>query len=134
MRQPTIERPWPVVTIDLQTYRRENSRESIQQRCRALASNAREAAEAQGAGTAAQGSAALLVIAHPVEPLMKRSQSRFTLIEAMALIAIMMLIVISATPRFTAHQLTANICSFPDFHHHAECLGTGKDRQMAKNR
>jgi len=65
---------------------------------------------------------------------MKRSQSRFTLIEAMALIAIMMLIVISATPRFTARQLTANICSFPDFHHHAECLGTGKDRQMAKNR
>jgi hypothetical protein len=65
---------------------------------------------------------------------MKRSQSRFTLIEATALIAIMTLIVISATPKFIARQLTANICSFPDFRHQAECLGTGKDRQMAKNR
>jgi hypothetical protein len=65
---------------------------------------------------------------------MKRSQSRFTLIEAAALITIMTLIVISATPRFTARQLTKNICSFPDFRHHAECLGTGKDRQIAKNR
>jgi hypothetical protein len=58
---------------------------------------------------------------------MKRSQSRFTLIEATALIAIMTLIVIAATPKLTARQLTANICSIPDFRHHAECLGTGKD-------
>jgi hypothetical protein len=65
---------------------------------------------------------------------MKRSQSRFTLIEATALIAIMALVVISVTPRFKARQLTANICSFPDSRHHAECLGTGKDRQVAKNR
>jgi hypothetical protein len=64
----------------------------------------------------------------------KRSQSRFTLIEATALIAIMTLIVISATPKFTARQLTANICSFPDFRHHAECPGTGRDRQIAQNR
>jgi hypothetical protein len=65
---------------------------------------------------------------------MKRSQSRFTLIEATALIAIMALVVISVTPKFTARQLTANSCSFPDFRHHAECPGTGEDRQMAKNR
>jgi hypothetical protein len=65
---------------------------------------------------------------------MKRPKSRFTLIEAAALIAIMTLIVISATPKFTARQLSANICSIPDFRHHAECLGTGKDRQIAKNR
>lgn len=65
---------------------------------------------------------------------MKRPQSRFTLIEATALIAIMTLIVIFATPKFTARQLTASICSFPDSRHHAECLGTGKDRQVAQNR
>jgi hypothetical protein len=65
---------------------------------------------------------------------MRRPKSRFTLIEATALIAVMTLIVISATPRFAARQLTANICSFPDFRHHAECLGTGKDRQIARNR
>lgn len=65
---------------------------------------------------------------------MKCSQSKFTLVEATALIAIMALIVIFATPKFTAGRLTANICSFPDFRHHAECLGTGKDRQVAKNR
>jgi hypothetical protein len=65
---------------------------------------------------------------------MKRSQLRFTLVEATALIAIMALIVISATPKFTARRLTASTCSFPDFRHHAECLGTGQDRQMARNR
>jgi hypothetical protein len=65
---------------------------------------------------------------------MKRPKSRFTLIEATALIAIMTLIVISATPKFTARRLAANICSFPDFRHHAECPGTGKDRQITKNR
>jgi len=65
---------------------------------------------------------------------MKRSQSRFTLIEATALITIMALVVISVSPKFTARKLTANICSIPDFRHHAECLGTGKDRQMARNR
>jgi hypothetical protein len=65
---------------------------------------------------------------------MKRLQSRFTIIETTALIAVMTLIVISATPRFTARRLTANICSFSDSRHDAECTGTGKDRQLAKNR
>jgi hypothetical protein len=65
---------------------------------------------------------------------MKRSQSRFTLVEATALIAIMALIVICTTPKFSARQLTASICSFPDFRHQADCLGTGKDRQVTKNR
>jgi len=65
---------------------------------------------------------------------MKRSQSRFTTVEITALIAIMALIVISATPKFAARRLTASICALPDFRHHAECLGTGKDRQGAKNR
>lgn len=65
---------------------------------------------------------------------MKRSQSRFTLVEAAALITITALIVISATPKFTARRLTASICSFPDLRHHAECVGTDKDRPVAKNR
>ena len=65
---------------------------------------------------------------------MKRSQSGFTLVEAIALIVIMALIVISATPKFAARRLTASICSFPDFRHQAECLGTSKDQQTVKNR
>jgi hypothetical protein len=65
---------------------------------------------------------------------MKRSQLGFTLVEATALIVIMALIVISATPKFTARRLTASICSFPDFRRHAECLGASKDQQTAKNR
>ena len=69
-----------------------------------------------------------------VDKIMKRSRSRFTLVETTALVAIMALIVISAAPKFTARRLTANICSFPDFHHHAECLGTGKDQQVPANR
>jgi len=61
---------------------------------------------------------------------MKRS--KFTFVEAAALIVIMSIIVISATPIFTARQLTASICSFPDSRRHAECLASGKDRLTAK--
>jgi hypothetical protein len=62
---------------------------------------------------------------------MKRSQSRFTFVEATALIVIMAIIVISVTPKFTARRLTASICSFPDSHRQAECLASGEDAQIA---
>jgi hypothetical protein len=65
---------------------------------------------------------------------MKRPQSRFTLVEATALIAIMAAVVVSTTPLVTARRLTASICSFPDFRHHVECLEGNKDRQTAKHR
>jgi hypothetical protein len=65
---------------------------------------------------------------------MKRSQSRFTLVEATALLAVMAAIVISTTPKFTARRLSASVCSFPDSRRHAECLETGKDQQKEKNR
>jgi len=65
---------------------------------------------------------------------MNRSHSRFTLIEVMALVAIMALIVVSVTPQFNARRLTASMCTNPDFRHHAECRGTGKVLQTAQNR
>ena len=63
---------------------------------------------------------------------MKRSRSRFTLIEAAALLAVMAIIVIAATPKFSARGLSASICSFPDSRRDAECLGAGKDRRIAQ--
>ena len=65
---------------------------------------------------------------------MKRSKSRFTFVEATALIVIMAIIVISSTPKFTARQLTASVCSFPDSRRHAECSGIGMAQQTAKTR
>jgi hypothetical protein len=64
---------------------------------------------------------------------MRRAQSGFTLVEAMALIVVMALIVISATPELTARRLAASICPFPDSRRHPECFGTGKDPPTAKN-
>jgi hypothetical protein len=64
---------------------------------------------------------------------MSRSQSGFTLVEATTLMVVMALIVISATPKFTARRLTASICSFPDSRRHPECLDAGKDLPTAKN-
>lgn len=65
---------------------------------------------------------------------MKRCRSRFTFVEAAALIAIMAMIVISSTPKLTARQLTASVCSFPDSRRHSECVAAGVVRQSAKAR
>lgn len=65
---------------------------------------------------------------------MKRSRSRFTFVEAIALIVIMAMIVISSTPKLTARQLTASVCSFPDSRRHTECAGAGVIHPSAKNR
>jgi hypothetical protein len=65
---------------------------------------------------------------------MKRSQSRFTPIEAVALLAIMAPIVVSTTHHFMAQHLSESICSLPDFRHHAACLRTDKDPRTTNNR
>ena len=65
---------------------------------------------------------------------MKHTHSRFTLVEATALIAIMAAIVFVATPKFTARELTVSICSLPDSRRHAECLGTAKGPHRVNDR
>ena len=65
---------------------------------------------------------------------MKRYRSRFTFVEAAALIVIMAMIVISSTPKLTARQLNASICSFPDSRRHPECVRAGVIHQSEKAR
>jgi hypothetical protein len=65
---------------------------------------------------------------------MKRSQSRFTPVEAAALLAIMALIVISTTPKLIARRLTESACSLPDFRHNVECYPSDKGQRTAKSR
>jgi hypothetical protein len=64
---------------------------------------------------------------------MRRAQSGFTLVEAMALIVVMALIVITATPKLTARRLAASICPSPDSHRQPGCFGIGKEPPAAKN-
>jgi hypothetical protein len=64
---------------------------------------------------------------------MRRAQSGFTFVEAMALIVVMGLIVVTATPKLTARRLAASICPFLESRRHPECFGIGKHPATAKN-